>query len=251
MLTRWESAENDRGTSPPTSSIFSSSEEEAIEDLVDHNGKLNIDELSSLSSSESVQSYPAGNCLVNPAGTDSSMDVARSPKEESAKKSSRNEQWKSRYDELVRHKKRFGSFIVTSGNQESEVLARWVKRQRHQYHLKQKGHHSNLTDERQRKLDDLGFVWGSRKANWEESYALLVQFTKQHPLCHIPKRQAQLSRWAKRQRKQYKLWVEGKVSGLTHDQVKRLEALGFPHGGSSKRLREPDKVSVQNCSSLC
>lgn len=149
----------------------------------------------------------------------------------------RPDQWMIRYEELSRYKEQNGDCNVTLRQDSNGVLAQWVKRQRYQYKLKQKGERSHLTHERERLLNRLAFVWDSRDAVWEENYALLFEFWKENNHCRVPKRMSQLSAWAKRQRKQYKLWKADKKSSLTHDRVHRLDELGFqwfPAASSSR-----------------
>ena len=46
-------------------------------------------------------------------------------------------------------------------------LAIWVNIQRREYRLLQEGRHSQLTDERVQKLNDIGFVWDIKETKWE------------------------------------------------------------------------------------
>jgi hypothetical protein len=64
--------------------------------------------------------------------------------------------------------------------------ARWVKRQRYQYHLRSSGRHSTLTDERVAALDAKGFVWHSHKATWEDRYQDLLAFLEEHGHTKVP-----------------------------------------------------------------
>jgi hypothetical protein len=66
---------------------------------------------------------------------------------------------------------------------------------------------------------------------WSEKFEELIQFKKVHGHCCVPhtfKPNAGLARWVKRQRYQYKLWLEEKsYSTITQARVDVLEQLGF------------------------
>lgn len=75
-----------------------------------------------------------------------------------------------------------------------------MKRQRHQYRAKQERKHSTLTPERQRLLEELGFVWDSHASGWEERLKELQDFKDKHGHCRVPKTYAdnpQLAIWVK------------------------------------------------------
>jgi hypothetical protein len=90
------------------------------------------------------------------------------------------EQWNIRYQELVDFKHKFKHCLVPLQWPENTGLAHWVKRQRHQYILKSEGKHSTLTEERELALENLGFIWNSHAAAWEERRQELEEFRDQH-----------------------------------------------------------------------
>lgn len=122
-----------------------------------------------------------------------------------------------------------------------------VKRQRSQWRLKQDGKHSNMTDERERALGELGFVWDSHSVFWEERLRELQDFVLRNGHARVPTRYAanpQLAIWCKCQRRQYKLLKNpgAQRSNITPERIEKLLALGFDFeprkSGSSSRHSE-------------
>mmetsp|Transcript_5666 Transcript_5666/g.16784 ORF Transcript_5666/g.16784 Transcript_5666/m.16784 type:complete len:590 (-) Transcript_5666:558-2327(-) len=112
--------------------------------------------------------------------------------------------WSQRYDELVLYKQRHGHCFVDPKTH--KALSAWSKRQRHQYVRKQEGRPSTLTEERERKMNDLDFAWDAHEAVWEQRFQELVQFRAQHGHVDVPGKYAanrQLGIWVKCQRKAY------------------------------------------------
>lgn len=146
-------------------------------------------------------------------------------------------QWKTRYEELKQFHNEFGHCNVPYEWPRNKPLSQWVKRQRRQYKLKQALRHSNLSDERQRLLERLGFVWDSRAATWEERYEKLREFkrvfghckvtTMKHPEHH------HLALWLKRQKHLCKHFLMGSVDsseGMNHERLRKLLDLGVEIG---------------------
>lgn len=103
-------------------------------------------------------------------------------------KSTQVEQWNTRYQQLVVFQKEFHHCCVPLNYQKNPSLAHWVKRQRYQYRMKMTpGKHSTLTDERQYALEQLGFVWDSHAAAWEERWNQLHEFRQVHGHSRVPK----------------------------------------------------------------
>ena len=133
--------------------------------------------------------------------------------------------WDERYDELVSYKKIHGDTLVCQASQ----LGNWVDNQRKEYQLLQRGKHSNLTNKRIGKLDQIGFVWSVLEDAWEEKFAELVEFKAAHGHTDVPKswENQQLFWWVSVQRREYRKLKEGKITGITEERIQRLEDLGF------------------------
>ena len=77
-----------------------------------------------------------------------------------------DEKWSERYQQLKEFYRANGHSVVPYHYKAFPPLAWWVKRQRHQMRLKQSGQHHTMTDERERLLNELCFVWDTRSAMW-------------------------------------------------------------------------------------
>ena len=142
------------------------------------------------------------------------------------------ELWKQRFQELCDYKEKFGHCNVSYTYTENPTLMHWVKRQRYQYKLRVEEGVSNsaLTDERMKALEDIGFIWNAHTAVWMQRLAELRAFHKQHGHSNVPNRyptNPPLSTWTKCQRRQYKLFRDGKGSYMTHERVQLLQQLDF------------------------
>jgi hypothetical protein len=141
-----------------------------------------------------------------------------------------HERWMERYQDLVDYYRTNSHCNVPYVYKANACLGQWVKRQRHQYKLRNQGHHSNLTEDRIQMLDMLGFIWDSHGAAWEEKFIELKEFCKTHGHCNVPciyDGTSKLSTWLKRQRRQYRLFVSNKASTMDYERVSKLESLGF------------------------
>jgi hypothetical protein len=139
-------------------------------------------------------------------------------------------QWAEKFEELCEYKKQQGHCLVPHTFNDNLALARWVKRQRYQYKLMMEGKASTMTPERVKALEDLGFVWDSQGAAWGDRLHELEQFRKTYMHCNVPSNfsdNPRLATWIKCQRRQYKLFMEGKPSNMTPQRIHHLESLGF------------------------
>ena len=140
------------------------------------------------------------------------------------------ENWTEKYEELIEFRNRLGHCLVPNHFEENPTLAQWVKRQRYQYKLKLLNRRSTMSDERVQALEDIGFVWDSHSAAWDERLDELIHYKDVNGHCNVPSRYAdnrQLAIWVKRQRRQYKFHCEGKPSSMTQERIDTLNSLGF------------------------
>lgn len=143
---------------------------------------------------------------------------------------SHSEKWCQRFEDLVQFRKEHGHCLVPLDWPENPPLAHWIKHQRCQYKAKQDGKHSTLTPARQRALEELGFVWDAHRISWEEKFNELSTFQSINGHCNVPtkfKENSKLSTWVKCQRRQYKLFLQGKKSHMTHERISKLSNIGF------------------------
>jgi hypothetical protein len=97
-------------------------------------------------------------------------------------------------------------------------LAGWIGDQRL---IRKRG---RLSEDRIRRLDELGFEWESDAAKWDEMFERLAVYKMQNATCAVPLKWAEdpeLARWVNRQRSNKKRRL------LSEDQLRRLNALGF------------------------
>ena len=139
------------------------------------------------------------------------------------------EKWSLRHKELLDFHKQHGHAAVPHTYPANPQLARWVKRQRRQYKLRQDNRQSTMTTERLDMLNSVGFVWDSHDVNWREKLDSLVAFRRENGHCNVPSnfRNKKLATWVKCQRRQYKLYWDGKPSAMTPDRILELEKVGF------------------------
>lgn len=77
----------------------------------------------------------------------------------------KNDAWDIRYEQLVSYKNEHGNCDVPHGHENTE-LSKWVQKQRYLAALKKKGTKTNLTDDRELKLNELGFEWHPSSTSW-------------------------------------------------------------------------------------
>jgi hypothetical protein len=141
--------------------------------------------------------------------------------------------WDKRFHELVEFQRRFGHCLVPHKWSENLVLATWVKRQRYQWRLHEQRKRSTLIQERRDALSELGFVWDSHNATWEERFNELVEYKRLKGHTSVPStdKNHTLSVWVQCQRRQWKLIKEEPVDTpgyqMKQNRIERLEAMGF------------------------
>jgi hypothetical protein len=152
--------------------------------------------------------------------------------------------WTDNLKDLKRFKDQFGHCLVPHTFPANPHLARWVKRQRRQYKLLQEGSDSTMTDERIQLLNDIGFVWDSHEVVWMERFHELLGYKNVYGHCRVPsscKRHPQLATWVKSQRRQYKLYHEGKQSSMTNIRITHLNSIGF-----AWEVRKPNSTTLDD-----
>ena len=102
------------------------------------------------------------------------------------------------------------------------TLGNWV--------LVQRTRKSKLTPERQRRLDEIGFVWEYRIETWEKGLNNLLRFKEIEGHCRVPKtfklEGFALGSWVHRQRRF--------VHSLSTERKQRLTDIGFIWDGQNK-----------------
>jgi hypothetical protein len=141
------------------------------------------------------------------------------------------EKWNVHLEQLREFKKKYGHCLVPHTFPENQNIARWVKRQRRQYKLMLDGNEaSTMTQSRVEHLNREGFIWDSHEVVWQERYSQLISFKERYGNCRVPsycKENPQLASWVKCQRRQYKLFWDGKRSSMSVERTQLLENVGF------------------------
>lgn len=125
--------------------------------------------------------------------------------------------WDRNFAKLIEFKKKYGHTIVPQNWKEDPDLARWVGSQR--------GRAKDISPERKKKLDEIGFAWNAHEDNFNEKYKKLKEFF--HKNGHINVTQEddkKLFNWM-RYLKSTKL--SKTKSKLTSEQITKLNELGF------------------------
>mmetsp|Transcript_6615 Transcript_6615/g.13969 ORF Transcript_6615/g.13969 Transcript_6615/m.13969 type:complete len:400 (-) Transcript_6615:173-1372(-) len=165
------------------------------------------------------------------------------------------DRWDYMLSELLEFKGTTGHMFIPHTYPPNPQLARWVKRQRRQYKLMNEGKTSTMTPERAKVLEKHGFVWDSHDAAWKEKISDLKKYRTEHGHCLVPsnyKGNPHLATWVKCQRRQYKLFLEGKSSAMNAKRIAELESEGFCweiRGGGTSGIKVRQAPSVPTRSS--
>ena len=138
---------------------------------------------------------------------------------------SRKAAWTKKLELLKQYKAEHGD---TNVPQNHKQLGAWVNTLRKQYKDKQQGKRTQMTDEREAALNEIGFNAGSsNKAVWAEKFELLKQYKARNGNVDVPRHHAVLGKWVSRQRYDYKLKNEEKQTSLSDERENDLNSIGF------------------------
>lgn len=158
--------------------------------------------------------------------------------------------WNSRLEELKQYKTKHGHCLVpyrdASTGDKASPLGSWVSRQRQQYRLRREGKPSQMSDERIKQLEDIGFEWYLREKPrglmvWGELFQQLRNYKDKHGDCLVPLEDSNysaLAEWVEHQRHEYELRQQGKESSLTDENIAALEELGFDWKAKQTTIRK-------------
>ncbi|CAJ1957843.1 unnamed protein product [Cylindrotheca closterium] len=176
-----------------------------------------------------------------------------------------DDQWDIMFEKLREYKDKTGNCLVPKRYKDNPKLGTWVDTQRVQYKKLQKILASQttqngsiggsedrespipagdvgkplvgrLTNDRIRRLEDLGFVWSLRD-DWQKHYEELKDYKAQHGHCNVPARyekNRRLGIWVSAQRQQYKMVRQlpdankgRRSTSLTPERIGLLNDLSF------------------------
>jgi len=131
--------------------------------------------------------------------------------------------WDVRLRELMEYQT---TFTHVSPPVNYPKLGIWVVNQR--FNLK------DMSRERVKALDALGFVWNHNRKNrsqvkWDQRYEELLEFVKQNGHCNVPAtyRHSPLGTWVGKQREEYKKMKDKKSSQLDKYRIDKLNEVSF------------------------
>ena len=122
------------------------------------------------------------------------------------------------FEVLKEYKGKHGNCNVPLNWTENKQFGTWVSKQRQNY---KKG---KLTEDRIKRLENLGFVWDPYESQWEEMFEVLKEYKDKHGNCNVPRgwpKNKQLGNWVGVQRTGYK------EATLSKERIRRLEDIGF------------------------
>lgn len=126
--------------------------------------------------------------------------------------------WEDMFLELSKFKQEHGHCNVKQKYPRNPQLATWVNTQRDQYK------EGKCLPERIKRLEELGFVWDTNIAAWENKFLELCKFKDKNGHCNVPSGyldNPRLATWITTQRSDYK---DGRIS---LNRRERLEKIGF------------------------
>jgi len=133
-------------------------------------------------------------------------------------------QWEERCNELLAYKAEYGDMLVPQ--KWPSGLGSWVSQQ------KLYASNGNLSGERRKKLDDIGFPWENRKpkADWDDRFNELLAYKAEHGNFDVPRSwPTGLGNWVGNQR------TAKRNNKILPERDKRLEEIGFVWNISDKR----------------
>ena len=126
------------------------------------------------------------------------------------------DQWEEGLRRLEHYKDRVGHCRVPHGYKENGFgLGQWVLAQRQKT--------KTPSEERRRRLDELGFVWDPLKSDWEQEFDCLKRYEEREGHCRVPRDYKEgdypLGNWVRTQRR--------KKARLSEERRRRLDKIGF------------------------
>ena len=152
--------------------------------------------------------------------------------------------WEAHFTNLVTYKAEHGDCNVPYCN---FGLGNWVGYQRRQYKLFKEEQKSFISQWRIQRLERLGFLWKSPRerqkpgatkkrdppcqpVDWKTRFQQLCEYRQENGHCLVPQKYPEnpgLGRWVHKQRCNYKLSLNGKVSSTWIARVATLESIDF------------------------
>ena len=87
--------------------------------------------------------------------------------------------WSQMFKMLEDYKEENGDCLVPNRYPPKQKLSTWVKKQRQEYRLLQRGEQSSMTSERIRRLEAIDFAWDAQAENWSQMFKMMEEYLPQ------------------------------------------------------------------------
>ena len=167
-----------------------------------------------------------------------------------AKKGPGPEKWERGFQKLVKFKEVHGHCRVPPmyANDTSR-LGQWFKSQCGAYLNTMEGKKPVLTEERQKRMEELGVEWPARKhtTSWDQRFHELLKYKKDSGHTNVPFRwigNRPLAQWVTAQRTKYMNLRAGenRRACISASQIQRLNAIGFEWSATGGRYNRTPRV---------
>eukprot|EP00980_Cylindrotheca_fusiformis_P004796 scaffold1028_cov135-Cylindrotheca_fusiformis.AAC.6 len=141
-------------------------------------------------------------------------------------------------------------------------LYQWIKRIRNNYRHQNKdesNHESSesfsskkrsrpqLSRDKLKTLNDLGFCWIHSDMTWERQYQELCSFRKKNGHCHVLYREnPKLHGFVHRQRREYRRYLAGNSTSMTTERIERLSQIQFEWSKSHEISWEERRADLED-----
>ncbi|EED95564.1 predicted protein [Thalassiosira pseudonana CCMP1335] len=163
-------------------------------------------------------------------------------------KSRLDETWSNWFEILKKYKAENGNVLVSSKLEEHRPLVNWLHKQRKEYKKFKDGKSTKMCDEWIAKMTEIGFDFapmsnseaysatilaraGKRSDKiWQGHFEALKKYYVRHGHCYVVRgddTNSKLASWVHAQRKNKKLFDEGKKSSINEERIKLLNEIGF------------------------
>ena len=122
------------------------------------------------------------------------------------------QEWQENFHKLKQYVDSNGSALVPA---KYPIIGVWVS------HLRQKRKKGELSGEKIRLLDSVGFVWDPLEQQWQEKFYELKQYIADNGNALVIQSHPVLGRWVQRQRR------DKKNGTLSDERIQLLEEIGF------------------------
>ena len=136
--------------------------------------------------------------------------------------------WEESFADLVEFKATHGHTDVPKFWHNSH-LYNFVRNQRTFHKEYKKGKITHMTEERIQRLENMGFLWRSKRTyEWKMYFGDLCDFYNKNGVVPIPQAKHKvLFRWTYNQKKEYDKFVKGEKTNMDEERIRDLESIGF------------------------